>query len=81
MSSGPDSPRSFSLSSSTPSRNAFSLLAPDEFLPYVVPFTGGPGVLAGGRPERSNGWHEAVFVCLMHGCPICVDDLKGLGVD
>ena len=47
MSSGPDSPRSFTMSSSTPSRNAFALLPPEEFLPYVVPFTGGPGVLAG----------------------------------
>ena len=47
MSSGPDSPRSFTMSSSTPARNAFALLPPEEFLPYVVPFTGGPGVLAG----------------------------------
>lgn len=47
MSTGPDSPRSFSMSSSVPSRNAFSLLPPEELLPYVVPFNGGPGLLAG----------------------------------
>ena len=47
MSAGPDSPRSYSMSSSVPSRNAFSLLPPEELLPYVVPFSGGPGMLAG----------------------------------
>ena len=29
-------------------RQAFSLLPPEEFLPFVIPFTGGPGSLAGG---------------------------------
>lgn len=36
-------------SSSNPSARAttFTLLPPDEFLPFVVPFQGGPGPLAG----------------------------------
>jgi hypothetical protein len=52
MSSGPDSPRSFSMGSG-PARHTFSLLPPDDFLPYVVPFQGGAGVLAGGPAHPS----------------------------
>lgn len=30
----------------------FSLLPPEDFLPFVVPFQGGPGALAGARAAR-----------------------------
>lgn len=46
-SSGCDSPRASSLSNSQ-TKPPFSLLPPEEFLPFVVPFQGGTGVLAGG---------------------------------
>lgn len=48
-SSGPDSPRSFNMSPHAPLLKAcYSLQPPEELLPFVVPFAGGPGALAGG---------------------------------
>ncbi|GAX83934.1 hypothetical protein CEUSTIGMA_g11358.t1 [Chlamydomonas eustigma] len=57
MSAGPDSPRSFSMTGASTSRNTFTLLPPEEFMPYVVPFSGGPGLLAGGPAHpHSTKW-------------------------
>ncbi|MEW5320106.1 MAG: hypothetical protein WDW38_011205 [Sanguina aurantia] len=57
-SSGPDSPRTTSASAGDP-KSAFSLLPPDEFLPYVVPFLGGHGALAGGpAPAHTTRWRQ-----------------------
>jgi len=55
--SGPDSPRAYSLSSST--KPPFSLLPPEEFFPFVVPFQGSAGVLAGGvAPSHTTKWGQ-----------------------
>ena len=56
MSSAPDSPRSFSASGSAAPRNAFSLLPPEEFMPFVVPFMGGAGQLAGMNVCGERSW-------------------------
>uniref|UniRef100_A0A7S0V4B7 TBCC domain-containing protein 1 n=1 Tax=Polytomella parva TaxID=51329 RepID=A0A7S0V4B7_9CHLO len=40
-----------------PSKACYSLLPPDEFLPFVVPFVGGTGPLAGGAaPSHVTRW-------------------------
>eukprot|EP00798_Chlamydomonas_sp_ICE-L_P003219 gene3219-13238_t len=48
MGSSPDSPRASYSSSPTPPKLPYSLMPPEDFLPFVTPFVGSEGVLAGG---------------------------------
>lgn len=69
-SSGPDSPRSFNLSAHAPLKACFTLQPPEELLPFVVPFVGGPGPLAGGSaPTHTTRWNQISAAAARGGAP------------
>ncbi|KAG2495859.1 hypothetical protein HYH03_006097 [Edaphochlamys debaryana] len=46
-------------SAAAAAKASYSLLSPDEYLPFVVPFVGGSGPLAGGSaPQHASRWNH-----------------------